>query len=330
MRNFLRHLIALLFCVATVGAARQGFPDAPNRQVTVAPKVALHVVDWGGKGETLLFLSGLSNTAYAFDGFAPLFTDSYRTVGITRRGIPPSDSSRSGYNMDTLIHDIITVMDSLGISSAHIVGWSFGGNEAVLLAVAKPERVRSVILLDSYDNSPEAKTFAGSDTLKLPSSPFTPFDSTSALALMWRQKRLGNRPLPLRAIIAANRFSKEGRYIGRAISDNVIESIIEGASRLPYSSLAKPVLAIFATTRGVGDLSPRYWIMNDSDRVLIDLLYLANVRESEAARVRVRNEIAQVTVVEIPGASHAVFNSNPERVFLEMRKFLNQVRSSTR
>jgi non-heme chloroperoxidase len=330
MHHLGKCFIALQLCVVTIGAAQQGCPGAPSRRVAVAPNVTLQVVEWGGEGEALLFLSGLAITAYAFDDFAPLFTDSYRTIGVTRRGIPPSDSSCSGYAIETFTDDIVAVMDTLGIMSAHIVGWSFGGNEAVALAVAKPDRVRSVILLDSYDISPESKTFADLDTLKFPSFPITPFDSTSVLAWMWRQRRLGERPLPLSAICAENRFSKDGRYLGPSVRVAVKDSIIKGTHSLSYSSITKPVLAIFATTYGVGDLFPTYGAMNDSDRALADLQFQMDSHVTAAARARVRKEVAQVTVVEIPGASHAIFNSHPEMVFLEIRKFLNRVRAAIR
>ena len=40
---------------------------------------------------------------------------------------------------------VAAVMDSLGLRAAHVVGWLYGGNEAVLLATQHPDRVLSVI-----------------------------------------------------------------------------------------------------------------------------------------------------------------------------------------
>lgn len=56
------------------------------RMVTIAPGVTLETLDWGGKGRTLVFLSGLQDVAHGFDDFAPILTDSFHVVGITRRG----------------------------------------------------------------------------------------------------------------------------------------------------------------------------------------------------------------------------------------------------
>lgn len=42
------------------------------------PGVALHYVDWGGTGLVLVFLTGLGDSAHAFDSLAPRFTDRAR------------------------------------------------------------------------------------------------------------------------------------------------------------------------------------------------------------------------------------------------------------
>ncbi|HEX6617438.1 MAG TPA: hypothetical protein VF046_14130, partial [Gemmatimonadales bacterium] len=65
------------------------------RFVTVAPDVRLEVLDWGGQGPPLVFLSGLQDVAHGFDDFAPRFRDRHRVLAITRRGYgassrPPS------------------------------------------------------------------------------------------------------------------------------------------------------------------------------------------------------------------------------------------------
>src|SRR6185295_13368450 len=56
------------------------------RMITVAPKVTLEVLDWGGTGEPVVFLAGLGNTAHVFDEFAPQFTKHFHDLAITRRG----------------------------------------------------------------------------------------------------------------------------------------------------------------------------------------------------------------------------------------------------
>ena len=60
------------------------------------PGVALHYVNWGGTGPVLVFLTGLGDSARAFDSLAPRFTDRARVLGLTRRGQGQSDAPASG------------------------------------------------------------------------------------------------------------------------------------------------------------------------------------------------------------------------------------------
>ncbi|WP_269620375.1 alpha/beta fold hydrolase [Zhongshania sp. BJYM1] len=53
------------------------------------------------------------------------------------------------YTLDDMTADTVALLDTLGISSAHIVGASMGGMIAQLLAVNYPERVNSLVSLMS-------------------------------------------------------------------------------------------------------------------------------------------------------------------------------------
>jgi pimeloyl-ACP methyl ester carboxylesterase len=66
-----------------------------------------------------------------------------------------------------------------------------------------------------------------------------------------------------------------------------------------------------------------YATMDPADRRLADSSFKATLREQGAVRARLQREIPHATVVEIPGAAHAIFRSHPEAVFLRMRSFLD-------
>ena len=307
----------------TTATAQEGCP-APTGTFVATEGARLHVIDWGGSGEPIIFLSGLLGSAYTFDEFAPLFTDRHRSIGITRRGIPPSDTSGAGYSAAILTGDILTVMDSLRIPAAHLVGWSFGGNEATLLAVTKPQRVLSLTLLDSYDRAARRRTADSPRSVTPP--PFFSFDSSSPLALQWREQRLGDRPPPLSFTCTSNKFAADGRYIGSAVSpplrDSIAAAMRKGMPPLPYSDVRQPVLAVFAVPRAVGDRYPAYATMSPRDREIADTLFRTASLDRTSARGRLRRDIPHARVIEIPGAAHGIFRSHPEAVFLEMRKFL--------
>lgn len=111
--------------------------------------VTLHYLDWGGKGEPLLFLTGYGSPAHVFDALAPRFTGAFRVIALTRRGQSPSQRPSSGYDLDTLTADVKDVLDRLKFGRVHIVAHSFGGSEATRLASLYPDRVASVVYLDA-------------------------------------------------------------------------------------------------------------------------------------------------------------------------------------
>ncbi|XWS68621.1 hypothetical protein CRYUN_Cryun04dG0106400 [Craigia yunnanensis] len=73
----------------------------------------------------------------------------YRAIAIDFRGYGLSDhpSEPEKENFNDLVGDIVTLLDSLGINKAFLVGKDFGAVPAFLLAVIHPVRVSGVITL---------------------------------------------------------------------------------------------------------------------------------------------------------------------------------------
>ena len=82
----------MLMCLHDSDAQSDWTDKSPHKNGFItANHVKLHYLDWGGKGETLLFLHGLGDTAHIFDVLAPRFTNEFRVVGLTRLGHGESD-----------------------------------------------------------------------------------------------------------------------------------------------------------------------------------------------------------------------------------------------
>src|SRR5439155_10147246 len=111
--------------------------------------VKLHYLDWGGAGETLLFLHGMGDTAHIYDELAPKFTNQFRVLGLTRRGHGESEIPETGYDTATLVADIRQFLDILNIRRATMVGHSAAGNEVSLFAISHPERATKLVYLDA-------------------------------------------------------------------------------------------------------------------------------------------------------------------------------------
>ena len=119
----------------------------------------LHYLDWGGEGETLLFLAGMGCSVHIFDKFAPRFTDTFHVLGFDRRGHGDSDYPETGYDTDTLTEDLRQFLDALKIDKVILVGHSLAYIELSRFAVLYPERVLKLVFLDAAyeDASPEYK-----------------------------------------------------------------------------------------------------------------------------------------------------------------------------
>jgi pimeloyl-ACP methyl ester carboxylesterase len=116
--------------------------------------IRLHYLDWGGKGETILLLAGMGVTPHIYDDLAPQFTMNFRVLGLTRRGLRPSDVPATGYDNATLVRDIAGFLDALSIRRVILIGHSMAGDEMTAFASRYPDRVRSLVYLDAaYDHS---------------------------------------------------------------------------------------------------------------------------------------------------------------------------------
>jgi len=136
-------------------------PVAGRSREDTAKPVRLEVLDWGGTGPAVVLLAGMSGTAHIYDDLAPQLVDRFQIIGITRRGHGVSSHAvdTASYTLDPLTDDIRTVLDSMGIRSASLVGHSIAGAEITRFAVRWPDRVDKLVYLDS------AHDFDGYDRL---------------------------------------------------------------------------------------------------------------------------------------------------------------------
>ncbi|MER5602507.1 alpha/beta fold hydrolase [Streptomyces sp. NPDC002265] len=79
--------------------------------------------------------------------------DGWFVVRYDHRDTGRSGKSDAEYDLSTLAADAADVIVGLGLGAAHVVGQSAGGMVAQLLALDRPELVRSLVLLSS---SPDA------------------------------------------------------------------------------------------------------------------------------------------------------------------------------
>ena len=99
-----------------------------------------------GSGASVLLIMGLSFTHEMWFRILPSVTARYKVILFDNRGVGLSSAPRGPYSIRQMARDAMAVMDAAKISAAHIVGASMGGMIAQELALARPERVLSLVL----------------------------------------------------------------------------------------------------------------------------------------------------------------------------------------
>ena len=123
----------------------------PEDKYLEANGLRLHYVDWGGCGsQPMLLLHGFMGHAHVWDPFALEFRNRYRVIALDQRGHGESQWSKEGaYSLDDHFSDIAGFVEALDLHNLVLMGHSMGGRNALFYAACVPERVHSLVLVDS-------------------------------------------------------------------------------------------------------------------------------------------------------------------------------------
>jgi 3-oxoadipate enol-lactonase len=105
-----------------------------------------------GEGPPLLLIAGNGMDYTTFRDQLPLFTRDFRCITYDLRGIGSSDVPDDGYTIREMARDALALLTALEISSAHVAGYSLGGAIGQEMALASPDRVRSLSLYSTYSH----------------------------------------------------------------------------------------------------------------------------------------------------------------------------------
>ncbi len=250
-----------------------------------------------GIGDPLVLLHGWSMSSVVFSEALETLSNNFRVLVPDLRGHGDSDPG-DGYGLDNFVEDLKLWIDSLGLQFFQLLGWSMGGQIALKLCGANPDRVKQLILVDSTPRFVAGNNWAHG----LPDA----------------QIEAMSRSLKGDYLTTMGNFFAL-MFTGENLSDDrhhQLAKMTAHAGCLPKPEVA---LASLETLRN-SDLRthlknitcPTLIMHGDQDAIILP-----------SAGQYLSENIADARLFMCPGISHAPFLSHPEEVFKTWREFLS-------
>lgn len=124
-------------------------PEAPGFEHAMieTPGLRTHVASIG-EGDPVVMLHGFPQHWWQWRRIAPtIAARGHRVICPDLRGSGWTEADDPRFERETMMHDLVAVLDALGIERAHLVSHDLGAVVAMQFAYAHPERVRTAVQL---------------------------------------------------------------------------------------------------------------------------------------------------------------------------------------
>lgn len=145
-------LLAALVLTAACGSGtdQSAEPERQSGTTYSADNVPIRYDDYGSAAATLVLVHGWScDRSYWSEQIEPL-SRHYRVVTVDLGGHGESGLGRSEWTIASFGQDVAAVIDALELDSVVLVGHSMGGDVIFQAARLRPEKVRALVMLDTY------------------------------------------------------------------------------------------------------------------------------------------------------------------------------------
>jgi pimeloyl-ACP methyl ester carboxylesterase len=282
--------------------------DAEDRSVLLADGTELHysVV---GRGPAVLLLNGLAAPREVWRDLVAHLSDRYRFLFWQYRGLD-RDKTQPHSPIDVATHaaDACAILEAEGVGRASVIGWSVGVQVALELFDMAPEKVASLVLINSGARAAWADGEEQGPKGKLVAKTLRVLRKAPALV----------ETLSRSALRAPEAFTWARRLglVGEQIDADVFSKITAHLLRLDFPAY---IAALQRLAR------------HDASHILrhidVPTLVIGGDRDpftSRASLERLASEIHGAEYLMLPGASHYVLLDQAERVNLRIEKFWNE------
>ena len=294
--------------------------------VTVDTGDRIHVLDWGGPAAglpALLLVHGLAGTAWAWAPVARRLCRSTRVLAVDLRGHGLSESPRTGYDLDSLAYDLLTVLVAHGFGpdargpAAVVAGHGFGAQVAAWTARILPAAVAGLALVDGGWEELEA-------TLRLDPAEFLrglgePPEVLASMAAYLADRREwdpaswdADQERAARAAVDEKHSGRVVLLVRRHVLAGSVAAMFAYRPEEALGELTIPLLVLVAEAGGSDDETAR-------ERRLA----LADLERARASRGR-----PAARVVRFVGVAHNLMRYRPEQLSAELLGLLAAARES--
>lgn len=132
-------------------AMRAKYGSDASRFISLAPGLTVHVRDQGPRnGPALVLIHGSNASLHTWEPWVIRLQDRYRIVTLDLPGHGLTGAHPGGvYDYPVFVDVVDAVMQRLGVTRAVIGGNSMGGGVAWIYALAHPEKVDGLLLVDA-------------------------------------------------------------------------------------------------------------------------------------------------------------------------------------
>ena len=159
VRRVLR-VVALVLPDIPLEALLPEYGAVPSQFVEIEG-MRIHYRDEGA-GRPLVLLHGSGSSLYTWDGWVRQLAGTRRLIRFDLPGFGLTGPAPDGdYRVERYVRVVAALLDRLGVERADFAGNSLGGRTALSFALAHPERVRKLILVDAggFEQWPQPMLF---------------------------------------------------------------------------------------------------------------------------------------------------------------------------
>jgi pimeloyl-ACP methyl ester carboxylesterase len=271
----------------------------------------IHYLDWseGQPPRPIVLVHGLGRTAWTWLPVARRLADAYPVVAPDLRGHGASDAPLTGYELESLALDVLTVMAGRGWGeavegpAAVVAGHGLGAMVAVEMARLQPTSVHALALVDGgWETMLEATRMLPMQLVEAMAEPPEVLASMEA----WLADRRAFDPLSWdedqETAARAQVVEKHAGHVGPMTKWSVVRRVVDSMyAYRPIEALAEvrcPVSILVADAPTADDEDER-------ER----LLALADVQ-----RMRARAGLPETHVRRFAGAGHDLMRHRPDEV----------------